>query len=139
MIVGGQCDCGPEFCLAVEWLHDFAKVVIQIAPQESAFRLAELLARVRAQVRRASGEATEDELSVGEIRVDVAAHRAFVGSRELQLTTREFELLRVLVRAGGKVANRAFLIDAEGRVARAWRKVKVPGHAEEVLEAAKAL
>ena len=69
------------------------------------FRLAELLARVRAQVRRASGEATEDELSVGEIRVDVAAHRAFVGSRELQLTTREFELLRVLVRAGGKVAS----------------------------------
>ena len=46
-----------------------------------------------------------DELSVGEIRVDVAAHRAFVGSRELQLTTREFELLRVLVRAGGKVAS----------------------------------
>ena len=69
------------------------------------FRLAELLARVRAQVRRASGEATEDELSVGEIRVDVAAHRAFVGSRELQLTTREFELLRVLVRAGGKVVS----------------------------------
>ena len=69
------------------------------------FRLAELLARVRAQVRRASGEATEDELSVGEIRVDVAAHRAFVGSRELQLTTREFELLRVLVRAGGKVTS----------------------------------
>jgi len=69
------------------------------------FRLAELLARVRAQVRRASGEATEDELIVGDIRVDVAAHRAFVGSRELQLTTREFELLRVLVRAGGEVAS----------------------------------
>ena len=31
------------------------------------FRLAELLARVRAQVRRASGEAAEDELSVGDI------------------------------------------------------------------------
>ena len=60
---------------------------------------------MRAQVRRASGEATEDELSFGEIRVDVAAHRAFVGSRELQLTTREFELLRVLVRAGGDVAS----------------------------------
>ena len=52
-----------------------------------------------------SGEATEDELIVGDIRVDVAAHRAFVGSRELQLTTREFELLRVLVRAGGEVAS----------------------------------
>ncbi|HEX6218335.1 MAG TPA: peroxiredoxin [Sphingomicrobium sp.] len=32
-----------------------------------------------------------------------------------------------------------FLIDANGKVAQAWRKVKVPGHAEEVLKAAKAL
>ncbi|ETX29094.1 peroxiredoxin [Roseivivax isoporae] len=31
------------------------------------------------------------------------------------------------------------LIDGEGRIARVWPKVKVPGHAEEVLEAAKAL
>ena len=29
-----------------------------------------------------------------------------------------------------------FLIDADGKVVRAWRKVKVPGHAEEVLKAA---
>ena len=72
------------------------------------FRLAELLARVRAQVRRASGEVAEDSLSVGGVRVDVAGRRAFVGSRELQLTIREFELLRVLVRGaslgGGAVA-----------------------------------
>ena len=32
-----------------------------------------------------------------------------------------------------------FLIDAGGRIARIWRKVKVAGHAEEVLEAAQAL
>ena len=32
-----------------------------------------------------------------------------------------------------------FLIDAAGRIARVWRKVKVPGHAEEVLAAARAL
>lgn len=32
-----------------------------------------------------------------------------------------------------------FLIDAEGKIARIWRKVKVPGHAEEVLEAARTL
>ena len=37
--------------------------------------------------------------------MDVAAHRAFVASRELQLTTREFELLRVLVRGGGQVVS----------------------------------
>ncbi|MGZ5816987.1 MAG: peroxiredoxin [Croceibacterium sp.] len=32
-----------------------------------------------------------------------------------------------------------YLVDAEGRIARVWRKVKVRGHAEEVLTAAKAL
>lgn len=32
-----------------------------------------------------------------------------------------------------------FLIDAQGRIARIWRKIKIPGHAKEVLEAAKAL
>jgi len=37
------------------------------------------------------------------------------------------------------VERSTFLIDPEGRIARAWRKVRVPGHAEEVLDAAKAL
>jgi peroxiredoxin Q/BCP len=37
------------------------------------------------------------------------------------------------------VERTTFLIDAEGRVAKVWRKVKVPGHAEAVLEAAKAV
>lgn len=37
------------------------------------------------------------------------------------------------------IERSTFLIDAEGRVARVWRKVKVPGHAEEVLEAVRAL
>ena len=37
------------------------------------------------------------------------------------------------------VERSTFLIDKNGRIARIWRKVKVPGHAEEVLAAAKAL
>ena len=37
------------------------------------------------------------------------------------------------------IERSTFLIDAQGNIAREWRKVKVPGHAEEVLEAAKAL
>jgi peroxiredoxin Q/BCP len=37
------------------------------------------------------------------------------------------------------VDRSTFLIDMQGKVARAWRKVKVPGHADEVLAAAKAL
>jgi thioredoxin-dependent peroxiredoxin len=37
------------------------------------------------------------------------------------------------------VERATFLVGADGRVARAWRGVKVPGHVEEVLEAARAL
>jgi peroxiredoxin Q/BCP len=37
------------------------------------------------------------------------------------------------------VERSTFLIDRAGKVAKLWRKVKVPGHAEEVLAAAKAL
>ena len=37
------------------------------------------------------------------------------------------------------IERSTFLIDGEGRIARAWRKVKVPGHAEEVLQAVKDL
>ncbi|EYD72408.1 thioredoxin-dependent thiol peroxidase [Limimaricola hongkongensis] len=37
------------------------------------------------------------------------------------------------------IERTTFLIDAAGRVARVWRKVKVPGHVEEVLDAVRAL
>lgn len=37
------------------------------------------------------------------------------------------------------IERSTFLIDRDGRIARDWRKVKVPGHAEEVLEAVRAL
>lgn len=75
------------------------------------FRLAELLARVRALLRRSHGDLTdEDELTAQDVRVDVGAHRAFQGKRELQLTAKEFELLRVLVRDAGVVVERDALM-----------------------------
>jgi len=75
------------------------------------FRLAELLARVRALLRRTHGEpAEEDELHAQNIRIDVAAHRAFQDDRELHLTAKEFELLRVLVAAAGTVVSRDSLM-----------------------------
>ncbi len=74
------------------------------------FRLAELLARVRALLRRTVGEAAEGDLVAQDVRVDVAAHRAFAGERELQLTAKEFDLLRVLVREAGSVVERETLM-----------------------------
>ena len=71
------------------------------------FRLGELLARVRALLRRSGGEITaESDLTAQDVRIEVSAHRAFQGTRELQLTAKEFELLRVLVREAGAVVER---------------------------------
>lgn len=72
------------------------------------FRLAELLARVRALLRR-GGEGPE---SGGDrpVNIDNNARRAFLNGQELQLTAKEFDLLRVLMREGGKVVSREDLM-----------------------------
>lgn len=74
------------------------------------FRLAELLARVRALLRRGANEGNESELSVQDVRIIIPAHRAYVGDRELSLTAREFELLRVLVKDAGNMVPREDLM-----------------------------
>ena len=75
------------------------------------FRLAELLARVRALLRRSQADGVDDEeLTAKDVRMDLAAHRAFQGDRELHLTAKEFELLRVLVRDAGSVVSREQLM-----------------------------
>ena len=77
------------------------------------FRLAELLARVRALLRRSHGEsASEPEVRAQDVRVDPAAHRAFVGDRELQLTSKEFTVLYTLVSHAGIVVSRDELMRA---------------------------
>ncbi|GEN81644.1 response regulator transcription factor [Actinotalea fermentans] len=75
------------------------------------FRLAELLARVRALLRRTQGDGADgEELTAKDVRMDLAAHRAFQADRELHLTAKEFELLRVLVRDAGSVVSREQLM-----------------------------
>ena len=75
------------------------------------FRLAELLARVRALLRRTRVEVGEgDELVAQDVRLDLAAHRAFHDGRELHLTAKEFDLLRVLLREAGTVVARDTLM-----------------------------
>jgi DNA-binding response OmpR family regulator len=66
------------------------------------FRLAELLARVRALLRRGTPETNV----VQGVRVDGDARRAWIGDTELELTTKEFDLLSVLVSDAGKVVTR---------------------------------
>ncbi len=71
------------------------------------FRLAELLARVRALLRRGT-----DPQETGDrpIMIDIKARRAFFDGQELSLTAKEFDLLRVLTREEGRVVSREALM-----------------------------
>ena len=70
------------------------------------FRLSELLARVRAMLRRLAPQ----ELVAGDVRVDEASRQAWRADRLLDLSPKEFDLLRVLVREQGKVVSREQLM-----------------------------
>ncbi|MDF4251046.1 response regulator transcription factor [Streptomyces sp. WMMB303] len=70
------------------------------------FRLAELLARVRALLRRGTPAEPAQPPATHGVRIDVESHRAWMGEEELQLTAKEFDLLRVLVRDAGRVVTR---------------------------------
>jgi DNA-binding response OmpR family regulator len=73
------------------------------------FRLAELLARVEAHLRFAHRR-DDGQLVAGDIVVDPAAHRAWVGGRELDLRAKEFDLLVRLAADAGKMVTREALM-----------------------------
>ncbi|HZC31278.1 MAG TPA: response regulator transcription factor [Gaiellaceae bacterium] len=74
------------------------------------FSFDELLARLRALTRRAPAERPA-VLEVGALRLDPAAHRAWRGDRELDLSAKEFALLEVFMRRAGVALTRTQLLD----------------------------
>ncbi|WP_119031881.1 response regulator transcription factor [Gordonia rubripertincta] len=70
------------------------------------FRLAELLARVRALLRRRQPGDGDEVLEGGEIRLDARARRVLVNGQDLTLANREFDLLRFLMERAGEVVSR---------------------------------
>jgi two-component system phosphate regulon response regulator PhoB len=75
------------------------------------FSMRELLLRVRAVLRRGpAGEQEAIRERIGPIRVDLAAHRAFVQEEEVQLTALEFRLLTTFLSRVGRLQTRAALL-----------------------------
>ncbi|KPJ76544.1 MAG: hypothetical protein AMK72_01370 [Planctomycetes bacterium SM23_25] len=74
------------------------------------FSFAELQARLRALLRRGTGE-TAVELRAADLRMDLVAHRAFRGDDELDLTPKEFALLEYLLRHAGQAVTRTMIIN----------------------------
>jgi two-component system, OmpR family, response regulator RegX3 len=80
------------------------------------FRLRELIARVRAALRRGPVADVEDEehsdvIEVGDVRLDAGRHEVYVSGAPVALPLKEFELLEILMTNAGRVLTRDVLID----------------------------
>jgi DNA-binding response OmpR family regulator len=76
------------------------------------FSTAELLARVRALLRRTSKETPSVEtLTLGEVRIDFVRQQAWRGRKELHLTAKELAVLRLLAEANGEPVTRERFLD----------------------------
>ena len=74
------------------------------------FDIDELLARLRALIRRSAGQ-THPTLTIGELVLDTAARRACVAGAEIVLTAREYSLLEYLALHRGEVVSRTTLYE----------------------------
>lgn len=79
------------------------------------YRLRELVARIRAVLRRREGheqpETSDEILQQGPLRMDIDARRCFLNGVEIKLRKKEFTLLRLLLENPGRVLTREVLID----------------------------
>ena len=77
------------------------------------FEARELLARIKALLRRASPEPADDELlRFGRLEIDLGARQARIDSKPADLTGHQFDLLVVLAQSAGRVLSRDQIMDA---------------------------
>ena len=76
------------------------------------FSPAELIARIRAIMRRSKPETVSEALTFEDINMDLAAYKVYRGDREVHLGPTEFKLLRHLMQNPGRVFSREQLLDS---------------------------
>src|SRR5580700_4484577 len=119
---------GFEVCRRIRRSHDVPIVMLTARGEDTdrivglelgaddylpkPFNPRELLARVRAVMRRARPGAVSERLTVGALEVDVPGHRVTVGGKDVQLTSFEFRLLVALARRAGETVPREELASA---------------------------
>ena len=70
----------------------------------------EMILRIKAIIRRRTGESTDEKLTAGAIAVDPSRHQVTVGGKPVRLTSVEFKLLTMLLRRPGRVQTRDRLL-----------------------------
>ena len=120
---------GVELCRRVRTVSQIPILVLSVRDKErqkvealdagaddyvtKPFGMNELLARVRANLRRVQSESQADALiEIGDFRIDTEAHKVTALGREVRLTPKEFDLLVYLARRPGKVVNHRTLLGA---------------------------
>lgn len=123
---------GIELCRRLRKLSPVPIVVLSVKGEEKTkvealdagaddyvtkpFGMDELLARIRAALRRATETATEDEtassLEAGDFRVDLGTRSVVVGDRQVHLTPKEYDLLIYFIRHPGRVLTHRTLLAA---------------------------
>jgi two-component system KDP operon response regulator KdpE len=121
---------GLELCRRLRLLTEIPIIVLSVKGEERSkvqaldagaddyvtkpFGIEELLARVRAHLRRApaSDSGQTSLIEIGDFRIDLAAHKVAVRRREVHLTPKEFDLLVYLARHPGKVVTHRTLLNA---------------------------
>jgi two-component system, OmpR family, KDP operon response regulator KdpE len=117
---------GIEFCREVRKKSRTPILVLSVRDQEHSkvealdagaddyvtkpFSIQELLARVRAHLRRAPERAGDAAIEAGDFVVDPAAHTVLVEGRAVHLTPKEFDLLLLFARNAGKVLTHRTLL-----------------------------
>jgi two-component system KDP operon response regulator KdpE len=118
---------GVELTKAIRSLSDTPIIVLSVREQDAAkvlaldcgaddyvtkpFSTPELLARVRAQLRRRADQ-TVQAISIveGDFSIDTVAHRVLVSGAEVHLTPKEFDLLLLFARNAGRVLTHKMLL-----------------------------
>lgn len=121
---------GLELCRRIRTTSKVPIIVLSVRGQERTkvqaldagaddymtkpFGMEELLARVRAHLRRvpANGEAVPSRIDIGHFHIDTAARKVTVNDNEVHLTPKEFDLLVYLARNPGKVVTHRVLLGA---------------------------
>ena len=118
---------GVELTKAIRNLSDTPIIVLSVREQDAAkvlaldsgaddyvtkpFSTPELLARVRAQLRRRADQAVQATSIVeGDFSIDTEAHRVLVSGQEVHLTPKEFDLLLLFARNAGRVLTHKMLL-----------------------------
>lgn len=75
------------------------------------FSVRELVARVKAILRRTTMQIVEKTFKIGNLTIDFGKHEVLKSENRIDLTLKEFELLQILIKNKGRVMTRDFLLD----------------------------